>query len=61
MSESSKYIINLNYVIIGMLAAILLMMLFKMFKKERHHHGHGCRCRECRYTSALYAENFNDD
>jgi len=61
MSESSKYIINLNYIIIGMLAIILLMLLYKSFNKQRHHHGHGCRCRECKYSSMLYAENYETD
>ena len=60
MSESSKYIINLNYAIIGLLVAILILLLWHMSKK-RSGHGMGCRCRECRYMTSVYAENYSDD
>ena len=60
MSESSKYIINLNYAIIGLLVAVLILLLWHM-SKQRSGHGMGCRCRACRYMSKIHAEIYSDD
>ena len=50
MAKSSKTIIMLCYVIIGLIVLQLLMAIWKMTR--RHHHHHGCKCRECRIQNA---------
>lgn len=51
MSESSKYLITLSHVTIGLLVLLVLMLMWHMCKKRSHHNV--CRCRECRYAMGL--------
>jgi hypothetical protein len=59
--EISNRILNLNYIVIGLLVFIALLLLWHVTRRKRH--SYGCRCRECRYaqlSNMRYAENFED-
>lgn len=59
MSESSRTIIMLCYVIIGLLVLHMLLSMWRHSRHRHHGHGHGCRCRDCRQQ--YYSENFEED
>ena len=48
MSESSKYLITLSHITVGLLVLIVLMLMWQMSRKKRC--GYGCRCPECRFA-----------